>query len=61
MKSYKGVRKIHRDKHKGVNGGKIQAVGTSHYFIFRKVALLGVSYQCVKKPNVYPVPMDILF
>ena len=40
---------IHRDTHKEVNGGNIQAMGTSHYFIIHKFALLGVSDYCVKK------------
>ena len=39
------------DTHKGVNGGKIQAMGNSHYSIVRKVFLLGVSDHCVKKNN----------
>ena len=34
------------DTYKGFNGGKIQAMGTSHYFIVRQVALLGVD-DCV--------------
>ena len=42
---------ILRDKHKGGNGGNIQAMGTSNYFIIRQVALLVVSDHCVKKSN----------
>ena len=34
---------IHMDAHKGGNGGKIQAMDTSHYFIVRQVMLLGFS------------------
>ena len=52
IKSSRGVRGevggVHRDTHKGCNGGKIQAMVTSHYFIVRKVVLLGVSYNCGK-------------
>ena len=50
---------MHKYAQKGVNGGKIQAMGTSNYFIARKPALLVVSYHCVKKPNICPVPMNI--
>ena len=42
VKSSKGKRDTHRDMHKGGYGGKIQAMFTSRYFIFRKVALLDV-------------------
>ena len=48
MKSSKGLRGIHGDIHKGVNGGKIKAMVTSHYFIARQVILIGVSDHCVK-------------
>ena len=48
---------VQMDKHKGVNGGNIQAMGTSNYFIVHQVVLLGVSDNCVK--NVCPVPMNI--
>ena len=37
-----GVGAINRDTRKGVNDGKIQAIGISCYFIFRQVAFLGV-------------------
>ena len=40
---------IHRDTHKGGNGGNIQDMGTSNYFIVRQVVLLGVSDNFVKK------------
>ena len=50
---------IHRDTHKGGNGGNIQAMGTSNYFIVRQVVLLDVSDNCVKKPNLCPVTMNI--
>ena len=42
----------------GVNGGKIQAMGTSDYFIVRQVALLGVSDHCVKQIKRMPCPHD---
>ena len=38
---------VDSDTHKGENCGKIQAMGTSQYFIIRQVALLVVSYNCV--------------
>ena len=51
---------IHRDSHKGDNGGKIQAMVTSHYCMVRQVVLLVFSDSCVKKnPKVCPVPMNI--
>ena len=53
MKYSKGGRVIHMDMYKGGNGGNIQAMGTSHYFIVRQVALLGVSDHCVKKKQMY--------
>ena len=34
---------MHMDIQKGSDGGKIQAMGTSNYFIVRQVALLCVS------------------
>ena len=37
------------DTQKGANCGKIQSMGTSHYFIARQVSLIGVSDYCVKK------------
>ena len=40
---------IQRDTHKGGNGYKTQAMGDSHYFIFHKVDLIGISDHCVKK------------
>ena len=40
---------------KGGNGDKIQPMGTSHYLIVHQVALLGVSYHCVKKNQIYAV------
>ena len=46
------------DTYKGVNGGKIQVMGTSHYFIVHNVLLLGVSDHFVLK-NASPVPMNI--
>ena len=50
------------DTHKGYKGGKIQAMGSSNYFILRQVALLGVSDYCVKKTlNICLVPMNIYF
>ena len=42
------------DNHKGDNGVKIQSTGTSHYSIVRKVVLLGVSDNCVKKTKRFP-------
>ena len=39
---------IYMDTYKGGNGGKIQAMVTSHYFIVCQVSFLGVSYHCVK-------------
>ena len=45
---------IHRDTHKGENGGNIQAMGTSRYFIVRQVAQIGVSDHCEKKPMTCP-------
>ena len=39
--------------HKGGNRGKIQVMGTSHYFIIREVTLLGVSYNCVFKNQTH--------
>ena len=50
---------IHRDIHKGGNGGKIQAMGTFNYFIVCQVMLLGVSDHLVKKLNVCPIPINI--
>ena len=47
------------DNHKGDNSGKIQSMGNSNYFIVRQVELIGVSDYYVKKPNLYPVPMNI--
>ena len=52
---------ILRDTHKGGNGGNIQHMVTSHYFIFCQVALLVVSDHFVKKSNVCPVAMNIYF
>ena len=52
---------ILRDTRKGGNGGNIQSMVTSHYFIFRQIALLVVSDHCVKKSNVCPVAMNIYF
>ena len=47
------------DTHKGVNGGRIQAMGNSNYFIIRLIDLLCVSYHCVKYIyNICPVPMN---
>ena len=43
------------DPHKGGDGGKIQAMGTSYYFIIRQVTLLGVSDHCDKKNQTYPL------
>ena len=51
---------VHRGTHKGVNGGKIQSIGTSHYFIIRQVALLGVSDHCVKKKSM-PCPHEYIY
>ena len=59
MTSSKGGRGIHMDTHKGGNGNKIQAMVSSHYFIFCQAALLGVSDHSVKNPNILPVPMNI--
>ena len=42
---------IYMDTYKGGNGGKIQAMVTSHYFIFLQVMLLGVSDNFVKKSD----------
>ena len=49
---------IGTDTHKGGNGGKIQAMGTSHYFIVCQVTLLGVSDHCVKKTKCMPFPHE---
>ena len=46
MKPSRGVG-VHMDLHKLVNGDKIQAMGTSHFFVSRQVRLLGVSDHCV--------------
>ena len=40
---------VHIYMFRGVNGVKIQAMGTSNYLIFLQVVLLGVSDHCVKK------------
>ena len=44
---------VHRDTHKGDNGGNIKAKGNSHYFIVCQVVLLGVSDHCVKKNQTH--------
>ena len=48
-RQWQDTRVPHMDTHKEGDGGKIQAMGTSHYFIVHQVALLGVSDNCVKK------------
>ena len=54
------LRGVHEQVYaQGFNGGKIQAMGTYHYFIVRHIALLGVSDYCVLKKNVCPFPMNI--
>ena len=50
---YGAGRGIHSYPHKGENGDKIKAMGTSHYFIICQVVLLGVSDSCVKKNQTY--------
>ena len=47
--------RVHRDLYKGGNGGKIQVIGNSHFFVVSQVALLGVSDHCVKKPQPHPL------
>ena len=54
MKPSMGKGGIHRYMHKGGNCGKIQDMGDHHHFIVCKVALLGVSENCVKK--IQPLP-----
>ena len=58
---------VHRDLHKVVNSGNIQAMRTSPYYIVYQVILLGVSDHCVKQNQTYPlspqlytfkIPMD---
>ena len=47
MKPSRGGGGVHSDNEMGGNVVNIQAMVTSHYFIVRQVALLGVSYHCV--------------
>ena len=49
MKFSKGCRGIHINNHKGGNGGNIQAMGTSRYFIVPQVGFLGLSDNFVEK------------
>ena len=49
------------DTHKRGNGGKIQAMVTSHYFIVCQVALLIISDHCVKKPKHMMCPHAYIF
>ena len=45
---------------KGVNGDKIQVMGTSHYFVVRKFVLFGVSDRhVVKNLTISPVTRSI--
>ena len=52
---------LQMDMHNGGNGGNMQAMVTSNYFIIFQAALLGVSDYCVKKLNICPIPMNIHF
>ena len=52
---------VHRDTNKEGNGGKIKVIGTSHYFIVRQVALLGVSDHCVKNTKCIPCPHEYIY
>ena len=52
----RGGRDIHRDTHKGGNGGKIQAMGKSHYFIVRQVAFIDVSDHFVNE-KTFALPL----
>ena len=52
-----GGGEVHRDLHKGGNGGKIQAMGTSKYFIVCQVTLLVVTDHGVKKKCI-PCPYE---
>ena len=45
---------LHMDTHKGVNGGKIQVICASIFFIYQ-VALLGVFDHCVKNNQPHPL------
>ena len=49
------------DTHKGGNGGKIQAMGTSHYFIIHQVVLLGVLDHCVNIGKLMPCPHEYIY
>ena len=46
---------LQRDTKKGGDGGKIKSMGTSNYSIICQVTLLGVSDNCVKKNQMYPL------
>ena len=61
MKISKGGVWIHRYKHKGCIVVKIKYMVTSHYFIIRKVALIGVSDHCVRKIKRIPFPHEYIY
>ena len=52
---------IYRDPHKGVNGGKILVIATSHFF-FSQLALRAIPDRFVKKKtNPIPSPHEYIY
>ena len=56
-----GGRVIHRYPYRGGNGGNIQAMGTSNYFILRQFALLAVLDHFILETKHMPCPHEYIF